>query len=227
MKKSKKILAALLAGVMVLGTGLVAFAANNSTETSEGTPAPTKATITVSAGSGTIAEITNEETQKLVKEKFAEIDNYVIEHCTDANGQESTVYDYYAFDVQGIEKGEVSIKVDGLANLVKDIKTLGVKPVAMVFHYNETSKQWEGPVWSDITEDGALTFKFDSYSPIMVVITDVSAVDGQAVAPMAYSANPTQTVAASPKTGDATAAWLVLFGAAVVAVAVSRKKLFA
>ncbi len=230
MKKSKKILAALLAGVMVLGTGLVAFAENGSP--SVGAPSVTENTgkTSIAAGKGTIAAITNAETMKLVDEQENVIDEYVSAHCTDANGQASAAYAFVHFDVQGVSGGEVSVKVEDISEFIDLITEQGLKPVAMVFHYNETTKKWEGPVWSEIKMDGDdafVTFKFDSYSPIIIAITDAAAVDGQTISPMAYSANPVQTVAASPKTGDATAAWLVLFGVAVVAVAVSRKKLFA
>ncbi len=241
MKKSKKILAALLAGVMVLGTGLVAFAENGSPSVGGGDWDDgdyyvwtykdyfEDQTVSIAGGTGTIAEITTPKMQDLVIERMQTVWNYIYNHCKDANGDEITFFAEYSFDLQGVSGGEVSVKLGDLGYAAKEMEKQGNKLVAYVSHYNETKKEWEH-CWSEVKMDGSnglVTFKFDTYSPILIQITNAATEDDEAVSAISYNENPVQTVATAPKTEDATAAWLVLFGAAVVAVAVSRKKLFA
>lgn len=238
MKRTKKFLAAVLAGVMVLGMSMVALAADNDSpavgpSTSENFAlwyGESKAKI--SAGAGTLAEITDETTQQLVMERELAILDYVFENFKDANGNEAGVWKTYAFDVQGIASGEVSVELEGIGDLLAEMSTVGVTPTkALVSHYNETTKEWE-TCWSDIKmngNNGLITFKFDSYSPILVAVTDATTDNaGKTIDAIAYTDNPTQVKATSPNTADQTATLFVLFGAVVVAVAaVSRKRFFA
>lgn len=237
MKRAKKFLAAVLAGVMVLGMSMVALAADNDSPAVGPSTSETFASwygenkAKISAGAGTLAEITDETTQQLVIERDLAILDYVFENFKNANGNEAEVWTTYAFDVQGIASGEVSVELEGLGKVAKEMSDMGLAPKALVSHYNESTKQWE-TCWSDVKvngDNGLITFKFDSYSPILVAVTDAATDNaGKPIDAIAYKDNPTQVKATSPNTADQTATLFVLFGAVVVAVAaVSRKRFFA
>lgn len=244
MKISKRILTLLLAGIMVFGMAATAMAADNESPSktpgsgNEGNEAqePTTAEkfeavnygkVTISAGTGTIAEIKDETTQKLVVDQSSVVDEYIAKNFKDSKGNTAKVYATYAFDVQGVSNGQVSVELGNLDQTVQRLTNLGLTPKAYVSHYNTTSKKWES-CWSDI-KDGRITFKFDSYSPIYVAITSVATTNaGEAVNGIAYTATPTQNVATAPKTEDHMAGLLMLMGmAVVVAGVVTRRKMVA
>lgn len=104
---------------------------------------------------------------------------------------------------------------------------------ALVYHYNTTTKTWDS-CWSEIqvidgTDNAKITFKFDSYSPIYIAITNASkTTSGEKLNTIAYTDTPQQEAATAPKTGENANGWLFVLGVAVVGAAVvSRKRIIA
>ena len=246
MKLSKKIITLALAAVMTIGMSTTALASNESP--SAYVPQVEKATyadlnqygkVTIAAGKGSIAEITDpamqDEVLKRAEAVKADLEkNWKAIHTYNGKTYYSaaTVEATFAFDVQGIKGGEVSVNL-GLSDEDKkdfaENRKSGLSDYyAYVSHYNVEKKTWESQ-WSKVTDDFNITFKFDSYSPILVVLTDASkSADGSvelAKTATAYNAKPVQTEAKSPKTADAM--MLVLVIAAGCALALGTKKVVA
>ena len=246
MKLSKKIITLALAAVMTIGMSTTALASNESP--SAYVPQDEKTTyadlnqygkVTIAAGKGSIAEITDpamqEEVLKRAEAVKADLEkNWKSTYTFNGKTEEYTpaILATFPFDVQGIKGGEVSVNL-GLPDEVKkayaeDRKAGRYDFYAYVSHYNVEKKTWESQ-WSKVTDDFNITFKFDSYSPILVVLTDASkSADGSvelAKTATAYNANPVQTEAKSPKTADAM--MLVLVIAAGCALALGTKKVVA
>lgn len=250
MKVSKKILTLVLAGIMVIGMSLTAFAEEgiNRSPSAVGSywgidcDEVTVETFgdylnagrsKISAGAGSIAEITDVATKTLVVNRFQEVAKYLENNFKDQNGEVPLVRGAYSFDVQGVSGGQVSVELDRLNELMQNVKRdEGYDLKAFVSHYNVSTKKWES-CWSEIspvegTANARITFKFDSYSPVLVVITDAAKdVNGNAITGMAYTSAPVQDVAKSPKTGDYTVMMLAVLVAAAGVAFASRKRFFA
>lgn len=246
MKVSKKILTLVLAGIMVIGMSLTAFAEENNSPSAVGPSLDeiykdvtfeylNDGKATISAGAGSIAEIKDEATQTLIVNRFQEVRKYLENNFMDQNGEVPLIWGAYSFDVQGVSGGQVSVELEGLNTLMQEIKAdpdLGYDLKAFVSHYNVSTKQWES-CWSEITPvegtgNARITFKFDSYSPIFVAITDAAKdASGNAITGMAYTSAPVQDVAKSPKTGDYTVMMLAVLVAAAGVAFASRKRFFA
>lgn len=247
MKLSKKIITLALAAVMTIGMSTTAFASNESpsVDTSQGGKTATYADlnqygkVTIAAGKGSIAEITDaamqEEVLKRAEAVKADLEkNWKATYTFNGKTEEYTpsILATFPFDVQGIKGGEVSVNL-GLSDADKKAYTERRKSglydlYAYVSHYNVEKKTWEAQ-WSKVTDDFNITFKFDSYSPILVVLTNASkSADGSvelAKTATAYNAKPVQTEAKSPKTADSM--MLVLVIAAGCALALGTKKVVA
>ena len=239
MKLSKKIITLALAAVMTIGMSTTALASNESP--SAYVPQVEKATyadlnqygkVTIAAGKGSIAEITDPAMQEEVLKRSEAVRTDLLKNFKTTYNSKPQVLATFAFDVQGIKGGEVSVNL-GLSDEVKKYlaerrKNESYDFYAYVSHYNVEKKTWESQ-WSKVTDDFNITFKFDSYSPILVVLTDASkSADGSvelAKTATAYNANPVQTEAKSPKTADAM--MLVLVIAAGCALALGTKKVVA
>ncbi|MCR5355041.1 MAG: hypothetical protein K6E43_05595 [Lachnospiraceae bacterium] len=246
MKLSKKIITLALAAVMTIGMSTTALASNESP--SAYVPQENKATyaslnkygkVTIAAGNGSIAEITDAAMQEEVLKRAEAVKADLEKNWKATYSYNGKTYDYtpgvlatFAFDVQGVKGGEVSVNL-GLPDAVKksfvEARKAGTYDFyAYVSHYNVEKKTWEAQ-WSKVTDDFNITFKFDSYSPILVVLTNVSkSADGSvelAKTATAYNAKPVQTEAKSPKTADAM--MLVLVIAAGCAFALGTKKVVA
>lgn len=246
MKLSKKIITLALAAVMTIGMSTTVLASNESP--SAYVPQVKKTTyadlnkygkITIAAGKGSIAEITDPAMQEEVLKRSEAVaadleNNWKATYNFDGNTRDFTpaILATFAFDVQGIKGGEVSVNL-GLSDADKkayaeDRKAGEYDFYAYVSHYNVEKKTWEVQ-WSKVSDDFNITFKFDSYSPILVVLTTATkTADGSvelAKTATAYNAKPVQTEAKSPKTADAM--MLVLVIAAGCALVLGTKKVVA
>ena len=241
MKLSKKIITLALAAVMTIGMSTTALASNESPSAYVPQQEEKTATyadlnkygkVTIAAGKGSIAEITDSAMQDEVLKRFEAVKADLEKNWKTTNNSKATVEATFVFDVQGVKGGEVSVNL-GLSDAHKEYYTKARKSgtydlYAYVSHYNVEKKTWESQ-WSKVTDDFNITFKFDSYSPILVVLTDASkSADGSvelAKTATAYNAKPVQTEAKSPKTADAM--MLVLVIAAGCALALGTKKVVA
>lgn len=247
MKLSKKIITLALAAVMTIGMSTTALASNESPSAyvPQGEKTATYADlnqygkVTIAAGKGSIAEITDPAMQEEVLKRSEAVAADLAKNWKTTYTFNGKTYEFipevlatFAFDVQGIKGGEVSVNL-GLPDAVKksfveERKAGTYDFYAYVSHYNVEKKTWESQ-WSKVTDDFNITFKFDSYSPILVVLTDATkSADGSvelAKTATAYNANPVQTEAKSPKTADSM--MLVLVIAAGCALALGTKKVVA
>lgn len=240
MKLSKKIITLALAAVMTIGMSTTALASNESPSAyvSQGGKTATYADlnkygkVTIAAGKGSIAEITDSAMQDEVLKRAEAVAADIEKNWKATDNSAATVLYTFAFDVQGVKGGEVSVNL-GLSDALKKSLVEGRKAgtddfYAYVSHYNVEKKTWESQ-WSKVTDDFNITFKFDSYSPILVVLTDATkSADGSvelAKTATAYNAKPVQTEAKSPKTADSM--MLVLVIAAGCALALGTKKVVA
>lgn len=244
MKISKKIITLALAAVMTIGMSTTALASNESPSAY----VPQKTTyadlnkygkVTIAAGNGSIAEITDSAMQEEVLKRAEAVAADLENNWKATYNYNGKTHDYtpaivatFAFDVQGIKGGEVSVNL-GLSDEDKKVYAEDRKSglydlYAYVSHYNVEKKTWEVQ-WSKVTDDFNITFKFDSYSPVLVVLTTATkTADGSvelAKTATAYNAKPVQTEAKSPKTADAM--MLVLVIAAGCALALGTKKVVA
>ena len=236
MKLSKKIITLALAAVMTIGMSTTALASNESP--SAYVPQDEKATyadlnqygkVTIAAGKGSIAEITDAAMQDEVLKRAEAVKADLEKNWKATDNSAAIVLFTFAFDVQGVKGGEVSVNL-GLSDADKKGLAAAIKSglYAYVSHYNVEKKTWESQ-WSKVSDDFNITFKFDSYSPILVVLTTATkSADGSvelAKTATAYNAKPVQTEAKSPKTADAM--MLVLVIAAGCALALGTKKVVA
>ncbi len=237
MKLSKKIITLALAAVMTIGMSTTALASNESpsVDTSQGGKTATYADlnqygkVTIAAGKGSIAEITDAAMQEEVFKRAEAVKADLEKNWKATDNSAAIVLFTFAFDVQGVKGGEVSVNL-GLSDADKKGLAAAIKSglYAYVSHYNVEKKTWESQ-WSKVSDDFNITFKFDSYSPILVVLTDASkSADGSvelAKTATAYNANPVQKEAKSPKTADSM--MMVLVIAAGCALALGTKKVVA
>ena len=241
MKLSKKIITLALAAVMTIGMSTTALASNESPSAYVPQQEEKTATyadlnkygkVTIAAGKGSIAEITDSAMQEEVLKRAEAVKADLEKNWKTTDNSAASVLFTFPFDVQGVKGGEVSVNL-GLPDAVKkayveERKTGKYDFYAYVSHYNVEKKTWESQ-WSKVTDDFNITFKFDSYSPILVVLTTATkSADGSvelAKTATAYNDKPVQTEAKSPKTADAM--MLVLVIAAGCALALGTKKVVA
>ena len=177
--------------------GVLSFESNQfSTYTVVKTKAETVAfadmdsNVKVSAGKGTIAKITDAKVQQACETRSAEVD--VLASQIETKSKVAEVVKTFAFDVQGIASGEVTLNI-GTENAGK---------LVLASHFG--GEAWDNLGLCEVNEKGDVTVKSDSYSPIMLSVLNITADDltDEAKADVkTVNYDPQQSVKA-PKTGD-------------------------
>ena len=233
MKLSKKIITLALAAVMTIGMSSTAFAANESMDAGSSDytfnydDVNIYGGVKIIAGKGSIADITDTAIQDKVVARIEAVIKDLNTNFLDAQGLSAVSLATFAFDVQDIESGEVTVALDMDQETIDELNAwkeyYQTDIYAYVSHLNAAG-EWE-TCFSKVTDDYKLTFKFDSYSPVVIVLTDgTQKTDGTQLADiaLAYNDNPVQQVAKSPKTADNMMFVIVL--AAGCALALGTKK---
>lgn len=218
MKSTKKLVSLLLVVVMAIGMTMTAFAANNSMTIPEMTREDKVTFMTyyvyanakVAAGQGTIAAITDEDILVSAYNQSDVVDTYVYD-TMDSLLKDSSKYAYVQsrtlIDVQGITSGEVTVQLQD-QGVYKVNKMKGC--LAVVCHMNTTTGKWEQMKDLALVDDnGCVTFSFNSYSPILITVTNVKPADLKADSGITIkeaTMTPQQVVAGdttkSPKMGE-------------------------
>lgn len=245
-KMSKKFMALLLIAVMTLGMSMTAFAEENpsmgGTEYEEWVWAWENdqekldyfaeyvySNVSVPVGIGSIAKITDPAMQAKVSEQFYSILNKYDGKIQTKDGRNAyPKYYSFAFDVQGVKSGQVTLQLNDVVGNARYINHL-----VIVSHYNETTGQWEEmPKFAEIDANGCITIEFSSYSPIVLSVLNITAADLAADAGVAVYKTTYEPVAtpveAAPKTSDNLAglfATIAILGCAVVGVVATRRKM--
>lgn len=216
MKKTKKLVAILLMAVMMLGVAGTAMADNSSMWEPDDeyklswASAYVYSNAKIAAGSGSISKVTDKKVLTSAFDQTGAVDDFIFEKLRLETKNEKYIYicETILFDVQGITSGEVTVQLqDEGAFKAANYK----KCLAVVSHYNVTTGKWEQmDKLAEIDENGCVTFKFNSYSPIMISIMNVKSEDlkeGSAYANVQkVTMTPQQVVAGaatkSPKMGE-------------------------
>ena len=177
--------------------GVLSFESNQfSTYTVVKTKAETVAfadmdsNVKVSAGKGTIAKITDAKVQQACETRSAEVD--VLASQIETKSKVAEVVKTFAFDVQGIASGEVTLNI-GTENAGK---------LVLASHFG--GEAWDNLGLCEVNEKGDVTVKSDSYSPIMLSVLNITAddlTDEAKTDVKTVNYDPQQSVKA-PKTGD-------------------------
>ncbi len=210
MKKLAKITSLLLVGVMVIGMAFTAIAAGSPS--AGGQTDPKKViykSAKIAAGGGSLAEVTDEAVlASAVNQKSA--NQKAAANLETKDGKKVYVYQCVLFDVKGVKSGEVTVQLQSEGNF--DVNQAKGK-AAFVDHYNTATGQWErqkdengNEQVSSIDDNGCLTFKFPSYSPVMVSVLSTSADNIKNMAVRKVNTNPQQVLTTdnkkSPKMGE-------------------------
>ena len=116
-------------------------------------------------------------------------------------------YSYTLIDMQGITSGEVTVQLQDQGGYkVDEMKGR----LAVVCHMNTTTGKWEQMKDLALVDDnGCVTFSFNSYSPILITVTNVKPADLKADSGITIkeaTMTPQQVVAGdttkSPKMGE-------------------------
>ena len=257
----RKFFALIMAAVLCLGMSMTAFAAGN--DSPEVFPEERPVTfynkvysnVTIAAGGGYLEKITDPVMQQNIMDRIdgerarlQEFGKYEMTYTIlDQEYSYTTTAwpDYYfAFDVQGVESGQVTVHLEdeGWFEVADYIGNL-----VYASHYNTETGEWEVmDSFAVIDENGNVTFEFDSYSPILLTITNVASDDvagnenfpiltttytpAQVLTPekpaaAAQSTTATQS-ATAPKTGDNNPGYifLIMSVAAACGLILLRKK---
>ena len=228
MKFSKKLMSLLLAAVMVMGMTVTAFADNGSPSYSytnddyKNIAGQAYNNVSIAAGGGTISTITDSTLLVKAGEQMVVAEKYVAENLKKADGSEAWVTQELLFDVGGVSSGEVTVYLKDQGDFkVADYKGY----LAIVYHYNGSTWEKYGK-YAKIDDNGAITFSFDSYSPIYVAITNLTADDVAATSIQSANYSPTQTLSSSTSPSTYDVLWMLLAFAALAGVgayAVRRK----
>ena len=182
----RKFFALIMAAVLCLGMSMTAFAADETVDPN-GSPEPTFAQIvydnvTIAAGGGYLEKITDSAMQDLILERVdGEYDRlavytYTSSYTSPIDGQVHTYTTrlffpgfYFAFDVQGVESGQVTVHL-GNEGRYFDVSDC-VGNLVAVSHYNTVTEEWETmDDFAVIDENGNVTFEFESYSPVLLTV---------------------------------------------------------
>lgn len=137
----------------------------------------------------------------------------------------------WAFDVQGVKSGEVTIKLGDYSDTGS---VLNMKDFAgylvVVSHYNETTGKWEKmDKLAEVDENGCITINFSSYSPIIIHLTNFTAADlaaNSGISVYKTTMTPVATPLTAPKTADdVIGIYVAILGCAVVGLGITRKKM--
>ena len=182
----RKFFVLIMAAVLCLGMSMTAFAADETVDPN-GSPEPTFAQIvydnvTIAAGGGYLEKITDSAMQDLILERVdGEYDRlaeytYTSSYTSPIDGQVHTYTTrlffpgfYFAFDVQGVESGQVTVHL-GNEGRYFDVSDC-VGNLVAVSHYNTVTEEWETmDDFAVIDENGNVTFEFESYSPVLLTV---------------------------------------------------------
>ena len=218
MKRFSKLTSLILVGIMVLGMALTAVAAVNPSPMNDAEKAASAkqnfySKAHISAGAGSIEEVTDESVLASAWDHEADVESYIRNTLKVQSNKPVWVYKQFLFDVKGIKSGEVSVQLESAGNF--DVNQAKGK-LAVVDHYNEATKQWErmkdangNDQLCEIDSEGRITFSFPSYSPIMVSVLNIASSDlkeGATIGVKKYSASPKQVLktgnSKSPKMGE-------------------------
>lgn len=258
----RKLFALIMAAVMCLGMSMTVFAATNESPDATtrpndpGTstrPEPTISEIynseilwkaSIAAGGGTLVDITDEATQEIILNRIEPQEDRVANTIWKSGIKPDRMYYWgprFAFDVQGVESGQVTIHLE----CDDEFDWLSEGQIVAVDHYNTATGEWEimdkFPV---VDANGNVTIEFDSYSPILLTVLQVR---GDEVAGSDYfpllktNYTPVQTLTgaqggtqaedqsekAAPKTGDNNMGfvYLLVVAGAVGGLVLTRRKM--
>lgn len=171
---------------MCLGMSMTAFAADETVDPN-GSPEPTFAQIvydnvTIAAGGGYLEKITDPTMQDLIMQRVdGEYDRlaeytYTSSYTSLFDGQVHTYTTrlfypdfYFAFDVQGVESGQVTVHLGDEGKYFSASNAAGT--LVAVSHYNTVTEEWETmDDFAVIDENGNVTFEFESYSPVLLTV---------------------------------------------------------
>ena len=184
MKSTKRLIAVALMAIMMLGATFTAMAANDSMKELTAAEKIAKMKIgvyykvTVPAGVPnadkiTIAKITDEKIIASAYDRNEYVDNFVvpaIQNDLKPEKKNTTVISLarQLFDVQGVKSGEVTLALGDNAKGDKG-------HLVVVSHYNTTTQKWEQmDKYAEIDENGCITIEFNSYSPILISVLNIS-----------------------------------------------------
>ena len=183
MKNTKRFIAVALMAIMMLGATFTAMAANSSMK--ELTDAEKVANmkigvyfkVTVPAGVPnadkiTIAEITDEKIIASAYDRSEYVASVVTQDIQKSVKPEMNVdvkvLARQIFDVQGVKSGQVTLALGDNAKSYKG-------HLVVASHYNTTTQKWEQmDKLPEIDENGCITINFNSYSPIMISVLNIS-----------------------------------------------------
>ena len=182
----RKFFALIMAAVMCLGMSMTVFAADETVDPN-GSPEPTFAQIvydnvTIAAGGGYLEKITDPTMQDLIMQRVdGEYDRlaeytYTSSYTSLFDGQVHTYTTrlfypdfYFAFDVQGVESGQVTVHLGDEGKYFSASNAAGT--LVAVSHYNTVTEEWETmDDFAVIDENGNVTFEFESYSPVLLTV---------------------------------------------------------
>lgn len=218
MKSTKKLVSLLLVAVMAIGMTMTVFATNNSMTIPEMTQEQKVSFMTyyvyanakVAAGQGTIATITDKDILASAYDQTEVVDDYVYKTMRSLlkdSSKYAYTYSYTLIDMQGITSGEVTVQLQDQGGYKLD-EMKG--RLAVVCHMNTTTGKWEQMKDLALVDDnGCVTFSFNSYSPILITVTNVKPADLKADSGITIkeaTMTPQQVVAGdttkSPKMGE-------------------------
>ncbi len=258
-KMSKKFMALLLVAIMTMGLSMTAFAADNNSPSA--TPVDEKDwyqewynqwlttdqdkdayfakyvydTVSVPVGIGSVAKITDKDMQhKVIDQIKAVFDQYnatvkLKEKANAYNG--SYIIWEWAFDVQGVKSGEVTLKLSDNSAIGGTFKVSDfVGNLVVVSHYNEATGKWEQmDKLAEIDANGCITINFSSYSPIVLHMTNFKASDlapDSGISVYKTTMTPVATPLSAPKTADnVVGIYVAILGCAVVGLGITRKRM--
>lgn len=256
-RMGKKFMALLLVAIMTMGLGMTAFAAENASpnasqydpnaeyyewynnwlttdeEKLEYYAEYVYSKASIAAGIGSIASITDQNMQIKVMEQIKAVyDEYnATVNLKDYHTWGSMIIQEWAFDVQGVKSGEVTIKLGDYSDTGS---VLNMKDFAgylvVVSHYNETTGKWEKmDKLAEVDENGCITINFSSYSPIVIHLTNFTAADlaaNSGISVYKTTMTPVATPLTAPKTADdVIGIYAAILGCAVVGLGITRKKM--
>lgn len=180
MKSTKRLVAIVLMAIMMLGATFTAMAANGSmkeltdAEKLENLKIGVYFKVTVLDGNASIADITDKETLLKIYDRNEYVANKLTQDIQknlkpEKKDTEVKVLARQYFDVQKSAGGEVTLSLGDVAK--RNYKGHSV----VVSHYNTTTQKWEQMMpLPEIDGEGRLKIKFDSYSPILISVLNIS-----------------------------------------------------
>ena len=181
MKSTKRLVAIVLMAIMMLGATFTAMAANGSMgeltadkKIEEMKKLGVYFKVTVPAGDASIAEVTDKEMILKAYDRNIYVANDVAldiqkDLKPEKKDTEVKVLARQLFDVQKRTGGEVTLSLGDVAK--RNYKG----HLVVVSHYNTTTQKWEQMMpLAKVDSEGCIKIKFDSYSPILISVLNIS-----------------------------------------------------